>query len=208
LKTSNPDDTRVMTFAQCALRIAQADIAMGLGNFPEVRTRSVEAKQLVQGIEPNAPFEGLMKYNCVVYGPMLEGQAALWLGDNAAALAAFQFAVDARTGHPIGGLDEKRSLSMTKVYEAMALARLGRNPEAKTLLDPEVEFQKQLAARNKGDFTQFMDYAQTLYVESLIDVARRAQLRVQALALIDRMPPEFRRLRSTTRWREVIQRVQ
>jgi hypothetical protein len=208
LKTSNPDDARVMTFAQCALKIAQASIDLGLGNYPEVRSESADARQLVQAVEPNAPFEGLMKYNCMVYGPMMEGQVDLWLGDPAAALSAFQSTVEARSKYPPGDLSEKRSLSMTKVYEAMALARLGRGPQARTLLDPEIAFQKALAARNKGDATQFLDYAQTLFVESLVDASRRGALRSEALRLIDRLPPEMRKLRSTAHWRAVVERAQ
>jgi tetratricopeptide (TPR) repeat protein len=206
LKTSNPQDSRVSTFAQCALLTGQAGINLGLGNYPVVRSQAVEARQLVQGIEPNAPFEGLMKYNCVVYGPLMEGVAGMWLGDNAAALTALQSSVSARSKYPVGGLDERRALSITKVYEALVLVRLGRVPEARALLDPEMAFQKELFSRNKGDVTQFMDYAQVLYVASLIDESRRGALRSQALGLIDRLPPEFRKLRSTTHWREVIQR--
>jgi hypothetical protein len=97
---------------------------------------------------------------------------------------------------------------MTKVYEALVLTRLGRLAEAQTLFNPEMQFQKDLAAHNKGDTTQFMDYAQTLYVASLLDGSHRAALRSQALGLVDRMPPEVRKLRSTIHWREVIVRGQ
>jgi hypothetical protein len=90
----------------------------------------------------------------------------------------------------------------------MALARLGRAAEARTLVEPELKFQKDLSARNKGDTTQFTDYALTLYAESLIDASHRGALRREALGLIDRVPPEVGKLRSTVRWRELIQRGQ
>jgi hypothetical protein len=66
-------------------------------------------------------------------------------------------------------LDERRSLSMTKVYEALALVRLGRASEARPLIEPEYK------------------------------------LRSEALGLIDRVSPEFRKLRTTVKWRELIQ---
>jgi hypothetical protein len=121
---------------------------------------------LVQDIQPNAPFEDLMKYNCVFYAPMTEGIADLWLGDHAAALKS---AVTARDHYPNGALDERRSLSMTKVYEALALVRLGRASEARPLIEPEYK------------------------------------LRSEALGLIDRVSPEVRKLRTTVKWRELIQ---
>jgi hypothetical protein len=208
LKATSDANSRVPTFAQCALRLGQASISYSLGNYQDARAKSAEARQLVQDIEPNAPFEDLMKYNCVFYAPVTEALADLWVGDNAAALAALQSAVAVRAKYPPGSLDEKRSLSMARIYEGLALARLGRAAEARTLVEPELKFQKDLAARNKGDTTQFTDYAQTLYVESLIDASRRGALRSEALGLIDRMPPEVRKLRSTVQWRELIQRGQ
>jgi hypothetical protein len=146
-----------------------------------------------------------MKYNCEFYAPLGQREAELWLGENAAALATLQAAAAARGNYPPGGLDEVRSVSVNKVLEAMAFARLGRLAEGRALIEPEVKFQRELAARNKGDVTQFMDLAETLYVESLTDAPRAVALRREALGLIDKLPPQFHKLRSVTRWRQLIQ---
>jgi hypothetical protein len=89
----------------------------------------------------------------------------------------------------------------------MALARLDRLAEARALIGPEIKFQRALGANNKGDVTQFMELAETLYVESLTDASHAAALRREALALIDKLPPQFHKLRSVTRWRQLIQRA-
>ena len=161
-------------FIQCALLFAQAAISMGLGDFKDVQAKASKARQLVQVVEPTAPHEGLMKYNCDFYAPLGQGEAELWLGENAAALATLQAAAAARVRYPPGGPDEARSISVNKVLEAMALARLDRLAEARALIGPEVKFQRALGARNKGDVTQFMELAETLYVESLTDASRAA----------------------------------
>jgi hypothetical protein len=192
-------------FTECALLFAQASISMGLGDFRNVQAKASKARQLVQGVEPSAPYQGLMKYNCDFQAPLTQGEAELWLGENAAALDTLQAAAGARGKYPPGGLDEVRSVSVNKVLEAMAFARLGRRAEARALIEPEVKFQRELAARNKGDVTQFMDFAETLYVESLTDASHSVALRREALGLIAKLPPQFHKLRSVTRWRQLIQ---
>jgi hypothetical protein len=197
--------TRRGPFTECALLFAQASISMGLGDFRNVEAKASKARQLVQGVEPGAPYEGLMKYSCDFYAPLTQGEAELWLGENAAALDTLQAAAGARGKYPPGGLDEVRSVSVNKVLEAMAFARLGRLAEARALIEPEVKFQRELAARNKGDVTQFMEFAETLYVESLTDASHSVALRREALGLIAKLPPQFHKLRSVTRWRKLIQ---
>jgi len=192
-------------FTECALLFTQASISMGLGDFRNVQAKASKARQLVQGVEPSAAYQGLMKYNCDFHAPLTQGEAELWLGENAAALDTLQAAAAARGKSPPGGLDEVRSLSVNKVLEAMAFARLGRRAEARALIEPEVKFQRELAARNKGDVTQFMDFAETLYVESLTDASHSVALRREALGLIAKLPPQFHKLRSVTRWRQLIQ---
>jgi hypothetical protein len=192
-------------FTECALLFAQASISMGMGDFRNVEAKASKARKLVQGVEPSAPYEGLMKYSCDFYAPLTQGEAELWLGENAAALDTLQAAARVRGKYPPGGLDEVRSVSVNKVLEAMAFARLGRLAEARALIEPEVKFQRELAARNKGDVTQFMEFAETLYVESLTDASHSVALRREALGLIAKLPPQFHKLRSVTRWRQLIQ---
>jgi conflict system STAND superfamily ATPase len=192
-------------FTECALLFAQASISMGLGDFRNVQAKASKARQLVQGVEPSAAYEGLMKYNCDFDAPLTQGEAELWLGENAAALDTLQALAGARGKYPPGGLDAVRSVSVNKVLEAMAFARLGRLAEAHALIEPEVKFQRELAARNKGDVTQFMNLAETLYVESLTDASHSVALRREALGLIAKLPPQFHKLRSVTRWRQLIQ---
>jgi hypothetical protein len=192
-------------FTQCTLQLTQAAQAWGMGNWAEVKTYGAEAARRVQNVEPNAPFEGLMKFNCEYYAPVAQGEAEIWLGENDAAVKTLQSAISARAKYPPGTLDETRALSMANVLEGLAFARLGRQADAKALVEPELKFQRGLLARNKGDVTQYYDAAETLYVASLLDNGQRASLRREALALLDRVTPEFKKLRSVARWRQLIQ---
>jgi hypothetical protein len=126
-------------------------------------------------------------------------------GDYAAAEKAWQQATAVRGQYPVGGVDEERTAQLAKAWAALAIARQGRAAEAAGLVNPVVEYERGLAAHNKGDLTQRFELAQVLYVQSLTDKSRQAALRREALGLIDRFPESFRRLRSVVRWRQLIQ---
>jgi hypothetical protein len=203
LEKTEPSGSLVPVFARCALHLTQALISLGLGDFRNVKMHADEAQRLVHDVEPDAPVEGIIKLGCEFDAAVAQGEAELWLGESAAAQRTLQTGVAARDKYPPGTLDQTRSTSMAKVLEALALIRLGRVAEARALIDPEIKFQRDLAGRNKGDATQHLDCAVTLYVDSLIDASHRAALRRESLGQIQKLPPEFLKLRSVTRWKQL-----
>jgi len=207
LKKSEPAGSHVPLFAECTQLIIDGEIAFGLGDFKTAAARSAEAAQLVQRVEPDAAFEGFLKYTCVVYGPATQGEADFWLGNYAAAEQGLSAAIDARTQYPSGTLNEQRSASYGRTLKALTLVHQGRDSEARALIEPEVKFERDLARENRGDVTQHLELAKTLYVESLTDPKRRAALQREALALFDGLPPEFARLHSTVRWRNLLRHL-
>ncbi len=204
LKRSEPVGSRVPLFADCAEELIESQVAFGLGDFRAAAAHSAAAAQRVQGIEPDASFEGFLKYTCDIYGPLTQGESQLWLGDYAAADRSLSAASAARAKYPPLGLDEQRAASYGRTLKALALVRLGRVADARGLIEPEVKFERGLAKENQGDVTQHLELAQTLYVESLTDKAHAASLQREARALIEALPPEFARLRSTARWRKLV----
>src|SRR5262249_6330299 len=90
LKDAESTSPRSRTFTQCTLHFTRAQISMGFGEFKAVQAEAREATRLVQGVEPDAPHEGLMKYTCDFYAPLAQGEAELWLGENQAALLTLQ----------------------------------------------------------------------------------------------------------------------
>lgn len=193
-------------FVQCGADMAQGALSYGREDFRRAQQLLHRARMRVDGLKPLASHESFLQLNCEYYGATAEGDAQLALGDNAAALESLQAAVAAKKKFALGGTDEQRTLVVTQTLKAMALARLGRSAEARSLIEPQVAFERELAARNHGDVTQFLELAQALYVQSLADPAHAAALRREALGLIDPLPAPYRALRSVTRWRALIQK--
>jgi hypothetical protein len=194
------------TVTHCALLMMNASVDFGLGDFKSVRAKDAEANKMVQGIVPNAPHEGYLKYMCDFYVPVQQAEAEMWLGDYPATASTVQRALGVRDNYPKGGLDEARTLAFAKTLKAIGLARSDKLAEARELIEPQVKFDRDLAARNKGDVTQLLELAQALYAQSLVDPTRSGALRREALQQFDKFPPQFRKLRSTTRWHDLIQR--
>jgi hypothetical protein len=205
IKKGEASDSKMHVFADCAQLMTESVIALGASDFNAARTKGAEARRLVQNVEPNAPFEGPLKYVCDFYAPLNEGEAELWLGDYAAAEHTLQAAVAVRDKYPPGGTDEQRATSLGKVMMALAMIRQGHDPDTARLIALEVKFQRDLAARNHGDATQDRELAITLFVQSLTDKPHRAALQHEALNLIDHLPEGQRQLHSTIRWRRLIQ---
>jgi hypothetical protein len=131
-------------------------------NFADAKKHAAAAARRARNIEPEAPYENWMKFVCECYGSVNEGEADIWLGDDAVAIVALKTAIAARAKFPPGGLFDTRSLSMVKVLESLALARLGRQSEAREIIEPELKFQRDHLARSRGDMTQYLDVAATL----------------------------------------------
>ena len=206
LKQTEPAGSNTPVLAECTLRFIQANISLGLEDFKAARDQAIEARRPIAGIKPNAPFEGFMKFNCDYSAPLTEGEADLWLGNYGAANDAYAVALKSRVQYPMGDVDERRVLSIARLMKGMALVHLGKVDEARALITPEVTFQKGLIDEDKGDVTEFVDWARTLYIESLVEPARGTALRAEALRYLDRLPPGFSKLHSTVRWRKLIQR--
>ena len=191
-------------FADCLELVIEGQVAMGRGDFKRAAGQSAAAAKLVENIEPATSLEDNLKYNCIVYGAVTRGEAELWIDDNAAADRTLAAANAGRNKYESGDVNELRRASLGRTLRALAMLRLGKQTEARALIEPEVKFERDLAMENRGDVTQHFELAQTLYVESLTDQKRQASLQHEALALVDALPLEFARLRSTERWRNLM----
>ena len=92
------------------------------------------------------------------------------------------------------------------MYLSMSLAAQGKITEAQTTIAPIVTLQRKYKAINRGDQTQLVELATTLYAQSLSDPAHRDALRKEAAVLNDSVPAEMRALRSVRQWSERIAR--
>jgi hypothetical protein len=109
---------------------------------------------------------------------------------------------------PDSSLQARREASVEHALAAMALARLGRTSEARAIIGPALEFQRELAARNREDPTQRLDFAKALYAAALAGAGEPKALLAEAAAQVGNQPPEWQRTVPITFWRARIHEEQ
>ena len=80
----------------------------------------------------------------------------------------------------------------------MIAARLGRPTEAQQIIEPILKFHRGLYARGHDDLSQHLQLARALYVSALASPGQKLAQLVEAAAIIDRMPPMMKQLKSTS----------
>ena len=107
-----------------------------------------------------------------------------------------------------GALDDRRQLETLHTWLALAQVRQGRRDAAAQTIAPVVKFQRELAARNRGDRWQPQELAAALYAQALTDPANRTALLGEAARLIDGLAPEIRATHDVRQWRSRIVEAQ
>ena len=135
--------------------------------------------------------------------------ASYRLTDYATADADIQRALALRKLIPVRTLSDQRDAGNEAALAAMIAARLGRNAEARRMIDPVVELHRGLYARNDNDdLTQHIEFAQALYASALAGSTRKTAELKQAAAIIGALPPAMRELISIGRVRAWIAEAQ
>jgi len=128
--------------------------------------------------------------------------ASYALRDYAAADSEIQRALEIRKTLPPRNLGEERDAGIQATLAARIAARLGREDEARKLVEPVLELQRRLYARpDNEDLTQRVELAQALYASALAGSSRKKAELEQAASLIDALPPQMRNLISVRRLR-------
>jgi tetratricopeptide (TPR) repeat protein len=105
--------------------------------------------------------------------------------------------LETRKRVPARTLGEKREVAYDQAWMTLILARLDRKTEAQQLIAPALKLQRELTPRNKDDPSQRLELALALYSASAVGLGEPAAQLAEAAALIGRLPPEMRQLRST-----------
>jgi hypothetical protein len=205
LRKSAPADSSLPAFISCAENAIDAYIALSSNDFKTAAIDAAAAHRLGHEAKVDASMERPLKFQCDFFAPLLEARAQLWLGNYAAAEAAVRKGLEVRDQYPADDPSEKRDIQNARALNALTVARQGRTAEARALIEPVVQFERDLSAHNKGDVTQRLELAVALYAQSLTDPSRQAALRHEALSIFERFPPGFLKLHSVTRWRQLIQ---
>ena len=133
-----------------------------------------------------------------------EGRADYMLGEYAAAEKAERASIEERKHTPIEAVSDRRDIGELSTWLAMAVARQGRAAEAAGIIAPVVSFQRELAAKNRGDLWQTVEFAAALYAQALTDPQHASPLLREAAAKMDALPAALRGLHDVRLWRGLI----
>ncbi|HEY6823011.1 MAG TPA: hypothetical protein VI195_01115, partial [Steroidobacteraceae bacterium] len=173
------------------LRVGAAYAALLRDDLAATRRIAAEAVRELEGITPHGELQFRKTFQ-LYFLHDADGRAAYLSGDAAAAEQSLLKAVEARTTAGTGGMDDRRQLGMLHTWLALAQARQGHTGQAAQTIAPAVKFQRELAARNRGDRWQPQELAAAVYAQALTDPADRTSLLNEAARLMDRLASEVR----------------
>jgi hypothetical protein len=185
--------------ARCSLANARAQIALLSGDSKQAV--ALAEPTLASGltlVEPVGHIGG--KSGCVSEAALTLSNAQLTLGNYDAANTAAASAV------PLVKMENdwvsRNYHAALVVLQVIAMSRLGQTTEARALVTPIVDWQRERFTRNHDDSQQRLDYASALYALALTDSAHRGEMLRQASGIIAALPSEMRSLKSTRMWRD------
>jgi len=207
LRHSEPSGSTAVIIADGWLKVAEALAAFQREDLTATRRGTAEAVRELATVAPSG--ESRFYKNLELYfAQHLQGRAEFLAGDFAAAERSEAKAVEARKAAGADTMDDRRFLNEAVTWLALAQARQGHGREAAQTIAPAVKFQRELAARNRGDRWQPQELAAALYAQALSDPGKRAALLHEATALIDGLAPEVRATQAVQQWRARILEAQ
>ena len=184
----------------------ESQLALVGGDFAAARERARESIRFTDRAQPPMQSVIRIKAEQLSNGHFLAAHAALHLGDFASAEAHARQSLELVKGLPMRHPYDEYQVIEVSIMHATALARSGRAAESRAALEPATRFY----ARHKafGDLPLArVTHARALHAQALADPANAPALRAQARRLIDSVPPELQRARSTEQLRRDIARA-
>jgi hypothetical protein len=186
--------------AEVWLQVGAAYAALLRDDLASTRHIAAEAVRELHGITPHGELQFRKTFE-LYFLQDAEGRAAYLSGDLPAAEQSLAKAVEARMAAGTAAPDDRRQLETLHTWLALAQVRRGHTAQAAQTIAPVVKFQRELAARNRGDRWQPQELAAALYAEALTDPANRTALLREATRLIDGLLPELRATHDVRQWR-------
>jgi tetratricopeptide (TPR) repeat protein len=199
--------SHAMAIADGWRNLGEAFVSLELDDLPAARHAAAEAAQQVEALTAGGELQ-FRKTIELFFAHNALGRAQFGSGEFAAADASFAKAAEARKSAGVTAMDERRQLNDVLTWLAMAQAHQGRTADAARTIAPVVSWQRELAARNRGDQWQPKELAAALYVQALTDPAKRVSLLREASGLMDRLVPEVRATHEARQWRARIEAAQ
>jgi len=105
---------------------------------------------------------------------------------------------------PTRTTSDKRDAAMEQAFAALTLSRLNRQEDAQPLIAGALKFHRELSPQNHDDPFQRFELAVMLYVAAMAGVGDPAAQLAEANAIMEKLPPEMRRLKDVAIWQERI----
>lgn len=202
LRASEPEGSSIPQRAEVRLHMSKARVALAEGDAARAATLTGEAVSIAQRLEVPEGQDTFWRAALRFESNRQKAEFELRRGDYAAAEQSARAAQAARRDFAIEPVTDGRQQADVATLLALALAGQGRIAEAKAVIDPAVKFSRELAARNRGDKLQTLEFATALYAQALTDPARRAALLAESRALLAGLPAPMKSLASVRLWSE------
>jgi hypothetical protein len=183
------------------LTASSAAAALERDDLPIAQHIAWDTATSLQSAKASGEWQDAEKNISLYFALHVAGRAEYLLGNFPAAERAERGALEARKHWPSEATSDRRQLGELSIWLALALARQGRLDEAAREIAPVVEFQRELAARNRGDQWQPVELASALYAQAMADRSQRAKLLQEAAGVLDHVSPTLRSLHDVRNWR-------
>jgi hypothetical protein len=184
-------------------------IPLADGDYATVRALARASATRLEQLRELSPAQAESRDSALELAYRTMADASYRSNDYAAADSAIQRAQALRKTIPTRTLGDERDAGTQAALAAMIAARLGRNDEARRLIEPVLALQRGLYERaDNEDLYSRLEFAQALYASALAGSPRGAAELKQAAALIDALPTQLRALISTRRLRAWITEAQ
>jgi tetratricopeptide (TPR) repeat protein len=180
------------------------------GDFAAVREMARASARRLEALRPSDDEQALRRNQMLNVAYRAMGDASYRLKDYATADGEIKRALEIRSVLPNRTLQDERDAGDEILIAAEIAARQGKVAEAQKLVDPVLKLQRELNARgaDNDDQLQRSELANALYVSALAGSPQKAAQLAEAAALLDRLPPEMRRMSEPTRLRAAISEEQ
>jgi tetratricopeptide (TPR) repeat protein len=189
-------------------KMQQSYAALQRDDLPGAKRLAGEAVQDLEALAPEGDVQTNTKAGILHFAYDVQGEAQYLTGDFAAAERSEARAAELRKTLGVDATDDHRRLNTLATWLAMAQARQGHTEQAASTIAPVAKFDRELAARNRGDAWVSFELAAALYAQALAEPGQRHALLQEAAALIDGLAPQLKALHDVLQWRERVQKGQ
>jgi hypothetical protein len=204
LRQSEPKGSMAPIIVEAMQKTGEAEGAFEHDDLMSARRIAWGVTTQLEAIKPERGVQEVQKFVGLYLAANIAGHADFLLGNYGDAERAQREAIDARKKYLTEAIGDRRDLAEKSTWLAMAIARQGRLEEAAQVIAPVVKFQRELAAKNRGDQWQPLELAAALYAEALTDKSKSRVLLREAAALVESRPATLRALHDVRQWRERI----